>query len=103
MHDWKIWKMKKAKPFPLRGFLLICVMLGLMSSCASVRSERVSPRLHPNLAAAQTFVERAMDKLSMAQRANDFDMGGHAARAKSLLDDAYVEIKSAALAANAHR
>jgi len=34
--------------------------------------------------------------------ANEFDMGGHAARAKDLLDQAYREIKLAAEAANRH-
>lgn len=78
-------------------------MLGLLSGCATTYNERVSPRRHPNLAAAQTFIERAVDRISAAQTANEFDMNGHAARAKSLLDEAYTEIKLAALAANANR
>jgi len=66
-------------------------------------NERVSPRRHPNLAQAQKLIERAREKVSDAQRANEFDMNGHAAKAKGLLDDAYVEIKLAAEAANENR
>jgi len=63
-------------------------------------SEKVSVRRHPNLAQAQNLIESAMGKISAAQQANEFDMGGHAARAKQLLGQAYEEIKLAALAAN---
>jgi len=65
-------------------------------------AQNVDPRRHPNLAAAQRFCEQAFDKLSAAQRANEFDMSGHAARAKDLLEQAGQEIKAAAVAAN-HR
>ena len=94
--------MKKRK-LPMMGKLIIgCVALALLFGFASCRSERVDPRRHPNLAAAQTFIERAMERISDAQSANDFDMDGHAAKAKTLLEQAYSEVKLAALAANAH-
>jgi hypothetical protein len=86
-----------------RKVIIVCFLIGLSSGCASVGSSRVSPRRHPNLAAAQTFIERAINKLASAQMANDFDMNGHAAKAKELLDRAYSEIKLAALAANTNR
>ena len=35
--------------------------------------------------------------------ANEFDMNGHAAKAKALLDEAYSEIKLAAEAANRNK
>jgi hypothetical protein len=58
--------------------LLICfALVGFLLSCASVPG-------HPNLAAAQQFVEQAIDKVTAAQNANNFDMKGHAARANSL-------------------
>ncbi|ABF41473.1 hypothetical protein Acid345_2472 [Candidatus Koribacter versatilis Ellin345] len=62
--------------------------------------QKVSANRHPNLAAAQNHVEMARQKLSAAQQANEFDMGGHAAKAKQLLDEAYGEIKEAAVTAN---
>jgi outer membrane murein-binding lipoprotein Lpp len=62
--------------------------------------ENVSGKRHPNLAAAQRSIEQAWQKLGAAQQANEFDMAGHAAKAKELLDQANREIKLAAEAAN---
>ena len=73
----------------------------LVSSVASAQQpvENVGKR-HPNLEAAQHLIEQAFQKISDAQRANEFDMGGHAQKAKQLLDEASNEIKAAATAAN---
>ena len=68
------------------------LVVGLLLSCASVP--------HPNLVAAQQYVEDAMDKVSAAQKANKFDMKGHAARAKKLMEQALEEIKLAEQTAN---
>ena len=57
---------------------------------------------HPNLMAAQDLINRAYDRLTAAQQANEWDMGGHAARAKDLLDQAKHEIREATEAANHH-
>ena len=93
---------KQASVF--RILVVSCVVLGLLAGLTVyARNERVSPRRHPNLAEAQRLIERAREKLSDAQRANEFDMNGHARKAKGLLDDAYVEIKLAAEAANENR
>jgi hypothetical protein len=59
-----------------------------------------SKAAHPNLNAAQKFCLQAYDKLSAAQTANEYDMKGHAAKAKQLLDQVNNEIKQAADAAN---
>jgi len=56
----------------------------------------VSPRRHPNLAAAQRFCDQAFQKITAAQEANEFDMNGHAAKAKELPDQAGRELKLAA-------
>jgi len=61
--------------------------------------EKVGKR-HPNLMAAQHHIEQALDKIKEAQQANEYDLGGHAAKAKDLLDEAYKEIKEAAVSAN---
>jgi len=60
----------------------------------------VSPRRHPNLAAAQRLCDQAFGKITAAQEANEFDMNGHAAKAKELLEQAGRELKLAAEAAN---
>jgi len=83
----------------LKGF----VMVGILAVSLAVFAVDVSRVRHPNLAAAQAFIEKAIAKVSAAQVANEFDMQGHAAKAKALLDQAYGEIKLAAEAANAKR
>ena len=55
---------------------------------------------HPNLAAAQDLVGKAFDRIEAAQNANEFDLGGHATRAKEALKVAADEMKLAAEAAN---
>jgi hypothetical protein len=64
--------------------------------------ENVSPTRHPNIAAAQRLVEQSFNKIVAAQKANEFDLGGHAAKAKDLLDQANKELKLAAETANRH-
>jgi hypothetical protein len=60
----------------------------------------ISARKHPNLAAAQRLVDQAFRKVTEAQRANEFDLAGHAEKAKGLLDQANAELKLAAETAN---
>ena len=57
---------------------------------------------HPNLAAAQRLVREAFEKIAAAQKANEWDMNGHAQKAKELLDQVNAELKEAAEAANAN-
>ena len=60
----------------------------------------VSPGRHPNIAAAQRLCDQAFNRISAAQQANEWDMDGHAQKAKELLDQASRELKAAAEAAN---
>lgn len=55
---------------------------------------------HPNLLAAQRLINQAFDRITDAQQANEWDMEGHAARAKDLLGQAKEQIRLAAEAAN---
>jgi hypothetical protein len=77
------------------------VALGLVTS-GFVAGQDVSWRRHPNLAAAQNLIDQAYAKISAAQDANEFDMDGHAAKAKDHLAQANREIKLAAETANHH-
>lgn len=63
----------------------------------------IDPQRHPHLASAQRHILEAFDSLSHAQQANDFDLDGHAAHAKELLDQASHEVKEAARASNHRR
>jgi hypothetical protein len=60
----------------------------------------VDPQRHGNIAQAQEFTRQAFEAMTRAQQANEFDLGGHAGRAKDLLVQAGDEMKQAALAAN---
>jgi hypothetical protein len=60
----------------------------------------VSGARHPNLAAAQRLSRQAWQRVVDAQQANEWDMQGHAQKAKDLLDQANNELKMAAQAAN---
>ena len=55
---------------------------------------------HPNLAAAQKLAAQAFLKLEDAQKANEYELGGHAAKAKDLLKQVNDEIKLAVEAAD---
>jgi hypothetical protein len=83
-------------------FLSGALLAGLAVSGVTI-AQNVDPGRHPNLAKAQELIDRAIDRVSDAQQANEYDMGGHAARAKELLMRAREEIKLAALEANHHR
>lgn len=80
---------------------LSLVTCGAAIGIAQRPVQNVSPNRHPNIAAAQRLTEQAFQRISMAQHANEFDMNGHAQRAKDLLDQANRELKMAAEAANA--
>ena len=67
---------------------------------AQAPKKNVSASKHPNLAAAQRFSAQAYEKIVAAQEANEFDMQGHAQKAKNLLDQVNTELKAAAQAAN---
>ncbi len=86
------------------GKLLLCTALLCTVSAATAAPpvDNVSGSRHPNLAAAQRLATQAYEKISAAQTANEFDMAGHAAKAKELLDQVNQELKQAAIAANHH-
>ena len=83
------------------------VGVGLVAGSVLIGQDRperdISRNRHPNLAAAQRLVDQAFNKISAAQQANEFDMNGHAAKAKELLEQVNRELKEAAEAANHHR
>ena len=58
---------------------------------------------HPNLEAADKALTTALRKITAAQKANEWDMDGHAAKAKAALDSAADEIKLAAEAAKENK
>jgi hypothetical protein len=86
----------------MRGKLILCSAVLLMAGAALAAPpvEDISAKRHPNLAAAQDLSHRAWERITAAQKANEWDMDGHAAKAKDLLDKVNEELKMAAEAAN---
>ena len=85
----------------LTAIVGLVLLGGTMVLAKPVRN--VSGKKHPNIAAAQALVAKAFDKITMAQKANEFDLGGHAQKAKDLLEQANAELKLAAETANANK
>ena len=84
--------------------MIVCALgLGLAAGAVAARpADNVSPARHPNIAAAQRLATQAYEKIVAAQKANEFDLNGHAQKAKDLLDQVNRELKEAAEASNAH-
>jgi dethiobiotin synthetase len=84
----------------LAGAVLVAALIGGGVAVAQKPVQNVSGQKHPNLAAAQRLSEQAYNKITEAQQANEWDMDGHAAKAKDLLEQVNNQLKLAAEAAN---
>lgn len=86
---------------------LVVLAFGLLSTgvlfAQKKPAQNVSGKAHPNLAAAQRLTTQAFEKITAAQKANEFDLAGHAAKAKDLLDQANEELKKAAEVSNINK
>ncbi len=83
------------KPLALVAGLVIAATL---ASAQTVQN--VDPSRHGNLAAAQSLIAQAYERMTEAQQANNYELGGHAARAKQLLSEAATEVGLAAMTAD---
>jgi hypothetical protein len=90
------------KTAAITGLLGTMVLVGAAALAAPPPAQNVSPKRHPILAAAQRLTAQAFQKITAAQQANEFDLAGHAAKAKELLDQANNELKQAAQTSNAN-
>ena len=64
------------------------------AAVAQAPKTNVSGARHPNLAAAQRLSLNAYDKIIAAQKATEWDMAGHAQKAKDLLDPSEQRIET---------
>jgi len=85
-----------------RIFVLVLSLIVFLSGIAVAQrpKDNVSGARHPNLAAAQRLSQQAWQRVVDAQKANEWDLGGHAQKAKELLDEANKELKLAAETSN---
>jgi apolipoprotein N-acyltransferase len=91
----------------IKRILLITVALCVAFTLGAVVFAQ-QPRVdvgerHGNMRAAQELIQQAWQKVDEAQKDNNYNLGGHAGRAKELLSQASEQIKLSAEAANAHR
>ncbi len=86
---------QRFKPLALVAGLVIAATL---ASAQTVQN--VDPSRHGNLAAAQSLIAQAYERMTEAQQANNYELGGHAARAKQLLSEAATEVGLAAMTAD---
>jgi hypothetical protein len=84
--------------------ILIAVLGSLLviggAAIAQGPARDISGKRHPNLAAAQRLSRQAFERIVAAQQANEWDLAGHAQKAKDLLDQANRELKLAAETSN---
>jgi hypothetical protein len=91
-----------------RHFAAVSAAVAILMAAGSVAiaqrpAENINPARHPNLAAAQDLSRQAWNRIVDAQRANEWDLAGHAQRAKELLDQVNNELKLAAEQSNANQ
>jgi len=79
---------------------ICCTVLFCGLTLAQEPVVNVDPRRHPHLAEAQRLMAKANAAIMEAQKDNRYDMHGHASKARQLLYDASVELKTAAEEAN---
>jgi hypothetical protein len=80
--------------------VLGCMLVIGGAAIAQRPARNVSGARHPNIAAAQRLARQAWQRVVDAQKANEWDLDGHAQKAKDLLDQANNELKLAAEASN---
>lgn len=86
----------------IRVFFVLALLCVSVSYAQTKPIQDVNAKISPNLAAAQTYMVDAFNKLSAAQVINNFDMNNHAVNAKNLLIQASNEVSAAAKAAYAN-
>jgi len=84
----------------LAGVCALLLVIAGIAFAAQPPVKNVNPHRHGHLAAAQRHARQAYEATLEAQRANEWDMNGHAQKAKELLEQVNNELKQAAEAAN---
>jgi len=79
---------------------IIAALIGGGTALAKEPVRNVSAKKHPNIAAAQKLVAEAYAKIEAAQKANEYDLEGHAQNAGDALRVANDELRLAAETAN---
>jgi hypothetical protein len=84
----------------IMGALILSASMTLAKAPAKQPTE---PKRCPNLQATDKLIAQAQLKMQAAQKANEYDLPGHAQKAKELLDQAGKELALADAANNSSR
>jgi hypothetical protein len=91
----------------VKRFVLVCVVFCAAFAFGAVAVAQAPPvnvgEKHGNMRAAQQLIRQAWEKIDAAQQDNNYNLGGHAGKAKDLLTQAAEEIRLSADVANEHR
>lgn len=85
----------KSKNLVLGSLLIVALVFGGFA-LAQGPVVNIDSHRHPNLADAQHHLQQAFGKIDEAQKENKDELGGHAQKAKDLIDAADRELKAAA-------
>lgn len=84
---------------------VFAAILAALLFCAVILAQEpvvnIDQKVHPNLAQAQQHIVQANKEIAEAQKANKYDMQGHAEKARQLLMEADKELMAAADIADA--
>ena len=83
--------------------LIVAALLGLFVGAgvtAFAHENEGGKHKHGNLQAAMEMIHHAEKRIDAAQKANEFDLGGHAQKAKDFLAQAESELKAAGVKAD---
>jgi hypothetical protein len=94
--------MKKTSVFVMIAALML-VIGGAVFADTVVVVKTVFEQHHPNLAEAHRMIDKAYGKIVDAQKANEYELDGHAAKAKAYLEAAVNELKLAESVVNDRR
>ena len=78
--------------FLVRALLVLALLCAGMLFAQNMPVENVNAQRNPNLAEVQSLCKQAFEAISRAQKANSYDMRGHAEKAKQLLIQASQEL-----------
>ena len=84
----------------MKKFTVVALTAGLMTLAAGAGF--AAGERHPNLNKAKDLVDKAIDRLEDAQKANEDKLGGHAKAAEGFLKQAQPEIAAALQSAEAN-
>jgi hypothetical protein len=85
------------------GFAPVASAEPEQENCAAIKEGSGEFPKHINLSKAWCHLNDAWYKIKDAQKANEFKLGGHAAKAKDLIDQALAELKLARNESNANK